>query len=133
MTSSESIFQGPGPEKAFFEALQAGTFQIQRCSACSKHVFYPRVVCIHCGSPGLEWVPASGKGTVYSTTIVRRKADAGGDLNIALIDLEEGVRMMSRVEEIPPEQVRIGMAVKARIITDHDHPLVVFTPVGDTQ
>jgi Predicted nucleic-acid-binding protein containing a Zn-ribbon len=68
----------------------------------------------------------SGLGTVYSTTIVRRKAEDGGDYNVALIDLKEGVRMMSRVEGISPEAVAIGMSVQARIIDDQGGKLVVF-------
>lgn len=133
MTDLKPIFQGSGPEKIYHEALKAGIFQIQRCGACATHVFYPRVLCSHCGSSNLAWVTPSGKGSVYSTTMVRRKADAGGDLNIALVDLEEGVRMMSRIEGVPSDQIRIGMAVKASIIIDNDQPLVVFTPAGDVQ
>lgn len=119
-----------GPDREFREALKEGSFRIQRCGACSKHVFYPRVLCSHCGSAALEWVEPSGNGTVYSTTVVRRKPDLGGDLNIALIDLEEGVRMMSRVEGMAPEDVRIGMPVKASIVTDRGQPLVVFVARG---
>jgi hypothetical protein len=124
------MFEGPGPERQYHEALKSGKFQIQRCGACSRHVFFPRVVCSHCGSPELSWIAPSGKGTVYSTTVMRRKADAGGDLNLALIDLEEGVRMMSRVEGVAPGQVRIGMAVQARIVDAKEQPLVVFFPAG---
>lgn len=132
MTES-TMFTGAGPEKVYHDALKAGAFQIQRCGTCTKHVFYPRVICSHCGSPNLAWVTPSGNGTVYSTTIVRRKPDAGGDLNIALIDLEEGVRMMSRVDGIPFDQISIGMAVKASIITEDAQSMVIFTPAGDTQ
>jgi uncharacterized protein len=113
-----------GPEKRFFDALAAGRFEIQRCAACAKHVFYPRVVCPHCGADTLDWVPASGRGTVYSTTVVRRKPADGGDYNVCLVDLEEGVRLMSRVAGVPPQDVRIGMAVTARIADG----LVEFTP-----
>lgn len=130
MTESATMFTGAGPEQVYHEALKAGSFQIQRCGACEKHVFYPRVLCSHCGSPSLSWVTPSGNGTVYSTTVVRRKADAGGDLNVALIDLAEGVRMMSRVEGVRPDLVTIGMAVKAAVIIDNAEPLVVFTPAG---
>ena len=49
---------------------------------------------------------------------MRRKAEAGGDYNVALVDLAEGPRLMSRVDGVPPEQVRIGMAVQARVIDD---------------
>ena len=130
MSEPTPMFGGPGPEQVYQEALKAGTFRIQLCGACGKHVFYPRVVCSHCGSPELSWVAPSGNGTVYSTTVVRRKPDDGGDLNVALIDLEEGVRMMSRVEGVAPAAVKIGMQVKAQIITHKEQPLVVFAPVG---
>ncbi|MDH4096524.1 MAG: Zn-ribbon domain-containing OB-fold protein [Betaproteobacteria bacterium] len=113
-----------GPEKRFFDALAAGRFEIQQCAACAKHVFYPRVLCPHCGSGELGWVAASGRGTVYSTTVVRRKPGDGGDYNVCLVDLAEGVRMMSRVAGVAPQDVTIGMAVKARIAEG----LVEFTP-----
>lgn len=130
MNKAAPIFEEPGPEQVYHAALKDGIFQIQRCGVCKQHVFFPRVVCIHCGSPELSWVRASGKGTVYSSTIMRRKAEAGGDLNLSLIDLAEGVRMMSRVEGIAPDQVKIGMAVNASVISYKDQPLVVFTPAG---
>jgi uncharacterized OB-fold protein len=113
-----------GPEKIYRDKLAQGRFEIQRCGGCAKHVFYPRVLCPHCGSGRLEWIAPSGRGTVYSTTVVRRKAADGGDYNVALVDLEEGPRMMSRIVTVAPEAVRIGMAVKARI-TDG---LVEFIP-----
>ena len=126
MSDPNPVFEATGPQKVYFDALKSGVFRIQRCGACAKHVFYPRVLCNHCGSPELAWVDASGNGTVYSTTVVRRKADAGGDINIALIDLEENVRMMSRVDGVSPDEVRIGMQVKVAIVTENDQPLVVF-------
>jgi uncharacterized OB-fold protein len=113
-----------GPEKRYLDALKDGRFEIQQCSACAKHVFYPRVVCPHCGSDRLGWVAPSGRGVVYSTTVVRRKPADGGDYNVCLVDLAEGVRMMSRVASIPPADVRIGMAVEARIADG----LVEFVP-----
>lgn len=114
----------PGPEKTYQDKLAQGSFEIQRCAGCGKHVFYPRVLCPHCGAERLDWIVPSGRGTVYSTTVVRRKPADGGDYNVALVDLDEGPRMMSRVVSIAPDAVRIGMAVKARI-TDG---LVEFTP-----
>lgn len=113
-----------GPEKRYLDALARGRFEIQRCDACAKHVFYPRVLCPHCGSPRLGWVAPSGRGTVYSTTVVRRKPADGGDYNVCLVDLDEGVRMMSRVVAIAPRDVKIGMAVQARVADG----LVEFTP-----
>jgi len=123
-----NAFSGPGPDAVFAAFLADGRFMLQQCDDCKKHVFYPRVLCPHCGSPKLAWQPASGQGTVYSTTVVRRKSEQGGDYNVALVDLHEGPRMMSRVDGISPHEVAIGMAVRAQII---DEPkkgkLLVFT------
>ena len=79
------------------------------------------------GAPDLEWVPASGEGTVYATTVMRQRAPTPS-YNLALIDLAEGPRMMSRVENIAPDAVRIGMKVRARISREGDTPIVVFDP-----
>lgn len=103
-------------------ALEEGRFLIQRCEGCSKHVYFPRESCPHCGSERVEWVEPQGTGTVYAVTTVRRKADDGGDLNVSLVDLDEGVRLMSRVEGVPPSDVKIGQRVRARVV----HGLVVF-------
>ena len=103
---------------------------IQQCRNCSGFIYFPRALCTHCGSPDLEMKEASGRGTVYSTTVVRRKPERGGDYNVVLIDLEEGPRMMSRVEGIAPDDVRIGMEVTARIVAQDDRNIVVFLPVG---
>jgi acetyl-CoA acetyltransferase len=77
-----------GPEAVHRDKLARGSFEIQRCAACARHVFYPRVLCPWCGSDRLAWVSAAGTGTVYSTTIVRRKPADGGDYNVALVDLD---------------------------------------------
>ena len=90
-------------------------------------LFYPRVAEPGTGCTDLEWVELSGRGTVHATTVVRRKPPEA-DYNVALIDLAEGPRMMSRVEGVPPEQVRIGMAVTARIAPGEDGPIILFDP-----
>ena len=118
----------PGPEHDYKQKLAQGSFEIQKCAGCGKHVFYPRVICPHCGADRLDWVVASGAGVVYSTTVVRRKPDAGGDYNVALIDLAEGPRMMSRIVGLEPAAVKIGMRVKARVATDGEARIVEFTP-----
>jgi len=120
-------FAGPGPDAVYRANLAAGKLALQICAACGdKAVFPPRAVCPHCGSTDLRWQAASGGGTVYSTTIVRDRPENGGDRNIALIDLAEGARLMSRVEGLRPDQVRIGMRVKARIAKTDAGPLLVF-------
>ena len=115
------------PEKEYFEHLAAGRFMIQRSRSTGGHVFYPRVAEPGTGATDLEWVEASGSGTVYSTTVIRQKPPAA-NYNLALIDLAEGPRMMSRVEGVAPEAVKIGMAVKARLVTDNEQTMVVVDP-----
>jgi len=114
------------PDEEFTAFLAEGRFMIQRGVETGQHVFFPRVVGPRTGED-LEWVEASGRGTVYSTTVVRKRPPEPSH-NVALIDLGEGPRMMSRVEGIDPAEVRIGMAVCARIVAAEDGPLLVFVP-----
>ena len=115
------------PESEYLAFLEQGRFMIQRSRASGRHFWYPRVIEPATGSTDLEWVAASGRGTVYSTTVIRQKPPTP-HYNLALIDLEEGTRMLSRVESIAPEAVLIGMAVRAKIVREGDRPLVVFEP-----
>ena len=117
-----------GPDATYAAFLAEGRLRLQRCDGCNRHIFYPRVLCPHCGSDSLTWVDASGRGTVYATTVVRKRPEEGGGHNLCLIDLEEGVRMASRVEGIAPEEVAIGMAVTARIAQQGEDAIVVFDP-----
>ncbi|HET6828673.1 MAG TPA: OB-fold domain-containing protein [Ramlibacter sp.] len=110
--------------------LDAGRFLIQRCAGCGKHVYFPRESCPHCGSASLDWTAPQGTGTVHAVTTVRRKPAEGGDLNVSLIDLDEGVRLMSRVDNLPPGEVRIGQRVKARVQLRDGKGLVLFDAIG---
>jgi uncharacterized OB-fold protein len=131
MSASDDMpFDGPGPDQVFRQGLAEGRFMIQRCRDTGRHVFYPRVLSPYTGKPRLDWVEASGEGVVYATTVTRRRKEAGGDYNVALIELAEGVRLMSRVEGLAPEKVAIGMRVKARIAEAGGQKLVVFDPAG---
>jgi uncharacterized OB-fold protein len=115
------------PELEFFAFLEAGRFMIQRSRESNRCFFYPRVAEPGTGSTDLEWVEASGQGIVYSTTVVRQKPPAPS-YNIALIELAEGPRLMSRVDGLAPESVRIGLAVRAVIKREDDKPILVFEP-----
>lgn len=126
MDKTDNNTPNPGPLKVFEDALARGEFTIQQCKDCGRHVFYPRQLCNHCGSSDLKWVAPSGRGTVYSTSVVRRRPDKGGDYNIALIDLEEGPRMLSRVVDVDPVEVAIGMPVSAHVGLIDEQPAVVF-------
>jgi uncharacterized OB-fold protein len=105
--------------------LTEGRFMLQRSRSDGAFVFPPRVAQPASGATDLEWAPASGLGTVYSTTVVRCKPPAV-DYNVALIDLDEGPRLMSRIDGVAPADVRIGMRVRARVTVENDAPLLVF-------
>ncbi|GAA4339281.1 OB-fold domain-containing protein [Pigmentiphaga soli] len=117
-----------GPELRYRRRLAEGVFEIQRCGDCGRHVFYPRVGCSHCGSAALAWVRPSGRGTVYSTTVVRARPEEGGPYNVAIVELAEGPRLMSRVEGIAPAEVRIGLPVRAAVRGSGGDALLVFLP-----
>jgi uncharacterized OB-fold protein len=111
-------------------ALADGRFLIQKCGDCGQHIYFPREICPHCGSDAVQFVSPSGQGTVYAVTTVRRKPADGGDYNVSLIDLDEGPRLMSRVDNLKPDDVKIGQRVTARVVVADDKGVVVFDAVG---
>ena len=124
-----SIANASGVQALHRAALDQGRLLIQHCADCRKHVYFPRESCPHCGSAELGWVAPAGLGTVYAVTTTRRKADAGGDYNISLVDLDEGVRLMSRVESVKPLEVKIGQRVQARVQVTDGRGIVLFDAV----
>ena len=111
--------------------LDRGELAYQWSRAANRAVFYPRVVCPYSGSTELEWRVSKGLGTVYATTVTH--AWQGEGYNIALIDCDEGFRMMGRVEDIDPMAVKIGMRVKFHVhpASDDQPAYPVFTPAGE--
>ena len=126
--SNDGYFDGPGPERRYLDYIAEGKFMIQRSKSTGAYVHYPRTLNPGTGEADLEWVEASGDGTVYATTVNRQRPEKGGDYNIALIDLKEGPRMMSKVVGIEPTEVKIGMKVRAKIDKIGDTDAVVFEP-----
>lgn len=122
-----SAIQIQSADQRFFARLEANIFEIPKCEDCGKYHFFPRVICPFCGSDQLQWVIPSGNGTVYSATTVRRTE---GNYNVSLITLDEGPRLMSRVEGIQPDEVRIGLKVRAQILQQETGPLLVFVLRG---
>ena len=116
-----------GPDGEFDAYLEAGKIMVQRPVGGGAAVFPPRVAAPGSGGP-LEWVEASGEGVVYATTITRMRPEKGGDYNVSLIDLAEGCRMMSRVVGLPPDEVTIGLKVRAKIGEVDGVRAVVFEP-----
>ena len=121
--------QTQSPLKTYLDHLERGELAYQFSPAANRAVFYPRVLCPFTGSDQLEWRVSKGAGTVHATTVVHGARDQK-PWNVALIDIDEGFRMMSRVEDIDPMQVKIGMRVKVRIHPGDDKqaPYPVFVP-----
>jgi uncharacterized OB-fold protein len=96
----------PTPETAeFWAGARRGELRIQRCNACSKAYFFPRPFCPHCSSKDVEWFTASGRGRLYSYVINHRPAMGFQDYTpyvIAVVELEEGPRMMTNIIGIDP-------------------------------
>lgn len=118
-----------GPDQTFQRALANKEILLPKCDDCGAYHFFPRVLCPHCHGTAISWEPASGLGRVHTTTVVRRKPERGGDYNVCMVELEEGVRMMSRVEGIAPGDVAIDMEVSAFVGEVDGDPLVLFKPV----
>lgn len=121
--------------KGFWENAKQKKLVIQECKECGKKIFYPRKACPECWSSNLGWAQASGKGKVYTYTETLTGVEQvfAGDLPyvLAYIDLDEGVRMMSRIVDCPPEKLEIGMEVEVVFedVTD-EISLPFFRPVG---
>lgn len=117
-----------GPDQLFQRALAEGEILLPKCDDCGAYHFFPRVLCPHCHGVAISWKQATGKGRVYTTTVVRRSQNRGGDYNVCMVELQEGVRMMSRVEDIAPGEVAIDMAVTAFVGEAEGVPAVLFKP-----
>ncbi|MDR5777163.1 MULTISPECIES: OB-fold domain-containing protein [unclassified Caballeronia] len=117
------------PEKEFIEHLSAGRFMLPKETVSGRFIFPPRVAEPLSGRTSLEWHEASGRGTVYAVTVVHPKAP-DTPYNVALIDLAEGPRLMSRVIGVQPDEVVIGMPVMARIIEESFGKVLVFEAIS---
>jgi uncharacterized protein len=112
------------PETAAFQAAAAeGRFVVPRCTACGRFHWYPRPFCPHCDSDAVEWQDASGRGTVYSYTVMRRAKPV---YVIAYVRLAEGATMMTNIVDCPPSDLRIGMDVE---VVFHEAPGGVLVPM----
>jgi uncharacterized OB-fold protein len=117
------------PADTYRRHLENGKLGYQRCADCSAAVFYPRVLCPVCGSGALEWRESAGRGTVYATTAVHSRNH--DPRNVVLVDLDEGFRMMSRVEGVPAEEVEVGTKVRFEVRQgEEDEPVAVFAQEG---
>jgi uncharacterized OB-fold protein len=109
----------PNEEDAeFWTGAHGGELRIQHCTSCGLHQHYARFLCSHCGETTLEWVTASGLGTVYSFTVIRQNGvppfNERVPFVVAAVDLDEaGARVLAAMPTVDPEAARIGMRVRA--------------------
>jgi len=117
------------PLNIYLEYLERGELAYQFSLDAGRPVFFPRVICPFTGSARLEWRVSAGRGTVYATTTVHPVT--GTPYNVSLIDCDEGFRLMSRVEGVTPQEVRIGMRVSMRVHRPgaDEAPYPVFVPL----
>jgi uncharacterized OB-fold protein len=142
MTVSERVLPAPAPfvlpeVKPFWDATAQGQLVLPTCDECSTVIWYPRPFCPSCASTHVSWVPASGRGTVYSFTVNRRGVadlpayrDAGLYV-LAYVELEEGPRVMTNIVDGDPDSVHIGQKVEAVFHdTGEGTALLRFKPVS---
>lgn len=118
MSENEPVVELPtSPRQQYLDFCAEGKLAYQYSASTRKPVFYPRTVAPGTGAADLEWRISSGRGSVYATSVVRRRGEEPE--NVAIVELEEGFRLMTAVIGVPPADVSIGMKVR-----------VVFQPVG---
>lgn len=130
--SEATRFEPPASSvsEPFWEATRERRLVLQHCDSCDRAVWYPRVLCPHCSGVDLTWREASGRGTVYAVSVQHRPGHpALADrvpYVVALVDLDDGVRMMTSVIGCPADDVRIGLRVRPawEELSDGRHLLV---------
>lgn len=121
--------------EAFWEATRRRELVLPWCLTCEAPIWYPRETCPRCLGSGIEWRSASGRGVVYAVTVEHRPQNPGmrpiAPYAVALVDLDEGVRILSSIVGCAPEQVRVGTEVSLswEPLPDGRH-LPVFEPVA---
>jgi len=123
----------PDPDSApYWEGVANGELRYQRCGDCDAAIFYPRSLCPACGVPDPHWHVSSGDGVVYACSVIHRAPPAHKDdvpYVVALVDLAEGFRMMSRVVDCDPDKVAVGQGVRVVYRMDGGgNPLPYFVP-----
>ena len=143
MSGEASSYAKPLPEpnavsRPYWDAAKEHRLVLQRSRKTGRYVFYPRAVSPFGADDTLDWVDASGRGTVYSYTVARRATAPqwNGDepYVIAIVALEEGVHMTANIIDCDPESVRIGLPVEVAFVdVTPDVTLVQWRPMGPAE
>ena len=124
-----------GETRPFWDACRRGVLLIQRCPSCDRYQFYPRGICANCWASDIEWVKSSGKGTVWSFTVTSQNRTRGFAEEVpyvvALVELDEGVKMFTNIIECDPGDVRTGMPVEVTFVWATEQiSIPYFRPIG---
>lgn len=127
MSAEERTYTDPSvtmENEVYWNGTKEGKLMLKRCADCGETHFYPRAICPHCSSSNTEWYEGTGKGVIYSYSVMRR---APIPYAIAYITLDEGVTMMTNIVESDFDNLNIGDAVEVAFReTEGGHMLPVF-------
>ena len=123
--------------KPYWQGLREQKLMLPRCRACGRAHFYPRVICPHCHGADLEWIQASGRGRLYSFEIGHQAFNKAFKVKppfvLAMIELEEGPRMMSNLIGIEPDPKKIRCDMPVEVVFEkltEEITLPLFRPAG---
>jgi uncharacterized protein len=112
--------------EAYWEGARNSKLLLRHCMSCDRLHHYPRALCPHCFSDKLDWREASGKGRVYTYSVMRRAPEP---YVIAYVTLEEGVSMMTNIVDCNFDKVRIDQPVTVVFkASENGQPVPMFTP-----
>ncbi|MEE8581012.1 MAG: OB-fold domain-containing protein [Myxococcota bacterium] len=110
------VLDPSGLNAEFYERCAAGTLCFQRCRDCGTWRHIPRIMCAKCASPSWEWTPSSGRGRIYSWTVTHQAPHpafaAETPYAVVVVEMEEGVRLVSRLRGLPPDAIELDLPVE---------------------
>jgi uncharacterized protein len=116
----------PAPDNAsryYWQSAAEGKLVVQRCTTCGVYQFYPRSLCASCAGE-TEWVDATGRGTLHTYTVIRQnRSPAFAALSpyvVGIVELDEGVKMMSNIVDCEIDQLEVGMALEVLLLKAAD-------------
>ena len=132
-TVSKPIPEADDASRPFFEGGLSGKLMLMRCTDCGVHRMPSRMHCDVCLSSGTEWVAATGRGTVRTFGVMHQKYHAGFydelPYNLAIVELDEGPRLVTNLVHVANEAIRVGMPVTVEFEQHSDVALPKFRPV----
>lgn len=120
--------------KPFWDATAESRLVLPRCTSCQTVIWYPRAFCPACHTEGVEWIDASGEGTVYSYTVTHKGDGPWRGVSpyvLAYVELDEGPRVLTNIVDCDPATVTVGQRVSVRWdATDEGPAIYRFAPAG---